>query len=257
MAYAAALKDMSEAYFDDVSHQPLLVHPLFLVCFEWPALVDSFETHKLSMQNMVHATHDLTIMKPLNPSETYSTTAHIIGIEQKKPGIFLSWRIDTLDSAHEVVATTWQGNIFLGAQLSMPQRVIEPLPDVPTTTKTQLVEQIPIEASSELAHTYTECARIWNPIHTEPSVARKSGMTKPLLHGTASLALSVSKIAKFFLDERTNRVFRIGCRFSSPVVLPEELNLNILSKSETIIHFELVAKDGRKVLDKGFVCLDT
>ena len=257
MAYAASLKDMSKEYFDDVSYQPVLVHPLFPVCLEWPTLVDCFKKHKMSMQNMVHATHDLHIFNPLTPGETYRTTAHIIGVEQKMPGIFLSWRIDTLDSRNKVVATTWQGNIFLGASLSVPDRILEPLPEIPIpyATESQVKEQVPIEACSELAHTYTECARIWNPIHTEKSVANESGMTKPLLHGTASLGLAVSKITQLLLDDKTNRISRLGCRFSSPVTLPQELNLNIISTADETIHFELISKNGQKVLDRGFLCL--
>jgi len=50
--------------------------------------------------------------------------------------------------------------------------------------------EVPIPAT--LAHVYTECARIWNPIHTDPAVARQAGLSAILLHGTATLALAVS-----------------------------------------------------------------
>ena len=48
------------------------------------------------------------------------------------------------------------------------------------------------------AHVYSECARIWNPIHTDKKVARQAGLPDILLHGTASLALSVSAILRHF-----------------------------------------------------------
>ena len=44
-----------------------------------------------------------------------------------------------------------------------------------------------------LAHVYTECARIWNPIHTDRAVARAAGLPDIILHGTATLALAVSR----------------------------------------------------------------
>ena len=51
--------------------------------------------------------------------------------------------------------------------------------------------EVPI--SSTLAHVYTECARIWNPIHTDRAVARAAGLPDIILHGTATLALAISQ----------------------------------------------------------------
>src|SRR4029077_6419959 len=50
-----------------------------------------------------------------------------------------------------------------------------------------------VAISPTLAHVYTECARIWNPIHTDRAVARAAGLPDIILHGTATLALAVSR----------------------------------------------------------------
>src|SRR5262245_63914545 len=46
-----------------------------------------------------------------------------------------------------------------------------------------------VEVPYHLGHVYTECARIWNPIHTDLAVVRAAGLSGPILHGTATLAL--------------------------------------------------------------------
>ena len=46
--------------------------------------------------------------------------------------------------------------------------------------------RVPIGAGA--AHVYTECARIWNPIHTDTAVTAKAGLPGIILHGTATLA---------------------------------------------------------------------
>ena len=46
------------------------------------------------------------------------------------------------------------------------------------------------------AHVYTECARIWNPIHTDIAVARGGRAARLILHGTATLALAVSRVRR-------------------------------------------------------------
>jgi acyl dehydratase len=47
-------------------------------------------------------------------------------------------------------------------------------------------------STAEAALVYTECSRIWNPIHTNPAVATRAGLPRPILHGTATLAMAVS-----------------------------------------------------------------
>ena len=42
---------------------------------------------------------------------------------------------------------------------------------------------VPISALA--AHVYTECARIWNPVHTDTAVADRAGLPGLILHGTA------------------------------------------------------------------------
>ena len=51
-----------------------------------------------------------------------------------------------------------------------------------------------IDVSAVAAHVYTECARIFNPIHTDVAVAEASGLPGPILHGTATLAMAVSAV---------------------------------------------------------------
>ena len=43
-------------------------------------------------------------------------------------------------------------------------------------------------------------------------------MAEPLLHGTATLALAVSEIVKSTLNSDPEKIRRIGCRFSKPVI---------------------------------------
>src|SRR5215831_17990681 len=47
-----------------------------------------------------------------------------------------------------------------------------------------------------LAHVYSECARIWNAIHTDRAAALAAGLPDIILHGTATLALAVSAVLR-------------------------------------------------------------
>ena len=83
-----------------------------------------------------------------------------------------------------------------------------------------------IEIDGGRAHIYTECARIWNPIHTDRAVARSAGLPDIILHGTANLAYGVSA-AMASSGVGPDEVRRIRCRFRAMVLLPSTLTVRV------------------------------
>jgi len=254
MAYAACLNDLLPIYFDDVTHPKLEIHPLFPVCCEWPALLDFFHENNLPMHRMVHATHDLHIYQALSLGQSYFTTAEVISLEQRKPGVYLTWKLKTVDADGTLVSETWQGNLFLGAKSEDCSAFPQIAPSTPKFSSPLVGTQVAsLEISGGFAHTYTECARIWNPIHTEKSAALLGNMAEPLLHGTATLALAVSEIVKSTLNSDPEKIRRIGCRFSRPVIAPTDLRIETLETEEKVIMFQILSQKGDVVLRDGFV----
>ena len=106
-----------------------------------------------------------------------------------------------------------------------------------------------------LAHIYTECARIWNPIHTDIAVARAAGLPDIILHGTATLALAVSRVLGHAgLDPRVAR--RVTARFTGMVLLPSSLTVRVAkAPGGRAILFEARGGHGTVVLSDGAVDL--
>ena len=66
MAYAAGLGETDTRYFDTRAPGGPAAHPLFPVCYEWPALVavrGRATPDEIAVRS-VHATHDLTVHRP-------------------------------------------------------------------------------------------------------------------------------------------------------------------------------------------------
>jgi len=129
-----------------------------------------------------------------------------------------------------------------------------PVPDVPGLSIPRLYEQV---IGSGFAHVYTECARIWNPIHTDRRVARSAGLPDILLHGTATLALAVSRIVENELGGNYVCVNRIVGRFSGMVFMPSKLVVRVLGRDSRGIAFEVVkqadADKGERVISGGYL----
>ena len=120
--------------------------------------------------------------------------------------------------------------------------------------------EIPVPVAANLAHVYSECARIWNPIHTDVEVARRMGLPDIILHGSATLALAVSRVVDHAAGGDPNRVRRLGGMFRGMVLMPSEIRLRLLA-DETgddgrVVAWDVLDAEGRPAITKGFVVLE-
>lgn len=237
MAYSAGLGER---------HFP---HPLFPVCYEWPATRQLRERAGLVPidARLVHAQHDLIIHRP-PVAETLFISGKVVAALQRKPGTLVVYRFIARDEKMELVSTTDFSALYRGANLEGGDRVSDKVDDPPRHSH-PLKNIGDISVAATAAHVYTECARIWNPIHTDVAYARAAGLPDIILHGTATLALSVSKVLNSLGIER---VQRIRCRFAGMVTMPSTLTVHASRIGDTIA-FETRSAGGEAVIDRGWI----
>ena len=238
MAYSAALGETDRRYFDTAAG--VFAHPMFPVCYEWPVSQPIRQIPELRdlLPRLVHAEHDLRLHRLPREGDRLKTSASIVGVQKRKPGAFVVFRFETSDASGKKVSTSDFGALYRGVDVDGPDRgaAIE-LP--PAAASLQAIGQI--DVSANLAHVYTECARIFNPIHTDVAHARQAGLPDIILHGTATLALSVSRLK---IDP--SRVRRIRCRFTGMVFMPSRLEVHANGAD-----FETRGPKGEVVIGRG------
>jgi acyl dehydratase len=266
MAYAAGLGDLLDCYIDTRRPQGIIAHPLFPVCLEWPTALALRAKHRgkilpAEAARGVHATHHAIIRRRLRPPLRVTTRAMIAGIEQRKPGAFEVTKFETVDDRGAPVCTTYTGNIYRQVELAGDERPAT-MPPVPTPksapARPRAEHRIPVAAGA--AHIYTECARIWNPIHTDAKVAAAAGLPAIMLHGTATLALAVSRVIASESAGDPERVAEIFGRFGAMVFMPSELSLRIIARERIdngrdAIFFEALSSEGGRAVRDGVVIL--
>ena len=132
---------------------------------------------------------------------------------------------------------------------------VETPPDLPTLrTATGEHRRYKIPIAKQAAHVYTECARIWNPVHTDRRVALAAGLPEIILHGTATMALAVSKIIDEILAGDSARITRLGGRFRAMVLMPSILSLAVQQDTSGIISYTVFTEDNEPAVSQGFVC---
>jgi acyl dehydratase len=112
---------------------------------------------------------------------------------------------------------------------------------------------IPIAWNAALV--YTECAHIWNPIHTDAAVAEAAGLPEPILHGTATLALAVSRVVAECFAGDAERVVRIAARFGAMVRMPSTLTLRIGPVQGESVRFEVLEPAGGRAIRDGLLVM--
>lgn len=267
MAYAAGLGDTLPCYLDTLRPKGIVAHPLFPVCFEWPVIL-AMRGHRGNSSltanegvRAVHATHDLMIHRPVRPGDRLSTHATVVGVEQRKPGAYQVTRLETVDAAGDPVCTTWQGGLYRGVGVTGSNRPATdvPPPPSPVEGERQARAEVSVPIAALAAHVYTECARIWNPVHTDTAVAARAGLPGLILHGTATLALAVSQILRLEAGNEPRRVRRVAGRFSAMVLMPSEITVRILARQTTaeggIVRFEVRNNEGAPAVSNGLVLL--
>ena len=149
----------------------------------------------------------------------------MVDVRQIRPGAAYTMQLDTVDvTTNDLVARTYQLGIYRGVAVEGPQSVKNAnVPDLPELEDCTAAKRYPIAVDAGAAHTYTECARIWNPIHTDRAVALAAGLPDIILHGTATLALAISHIVQRFAGDEPSRVVRLGGRFSAMVLMPSTI----------------------------------
>lgn len=226
-------------------------HPLFPVCYEWPATRLLRERAGLVPidARLVHAQHDLTIHRaPV--AEKLFVSGKVVAALQRRPGTLVVYRFVTKDEQGQPVSSTDFSALYRDVKLEGGDRAIEKVEDPPRHEK-QLERVGDIAVSATAAHVYTECARIWNPIHTDVAYARAAGLPDIILHGTATLALSISKVLNS-LGMTPDSVRRVRCRFAGMVLMPSVLTV-FASQEGRSLAFETRNGHGEAVIERGWI----
>ena len=175
-----------------------------------------------------------------------SVSGKVIAVAQRRPGAFVVMRMETRGAGGDHVSTSDYGMLYRSVTLDGGDRAIEPVEDPLPGKGLEKIGEIGIAPTA--AHVYTECARIWNPIHTDPEYARGAGLPGIILHGTATLAFSVSKV----MEKMKVTARRVRCRFAGMVLMPTELTV-FASRQGSSVAFETRSARGEAVIERGWI----
>lgn len=262
LAYAAGIGDTCDPVFDDARNGGVAARPSYCVSLEWPVVSRGRGSELLGgepqeLRRGVHASQDSHFHRPIRPGDSLTTRGRYVGIRSTRAGVLLTTRLDTVDGEGRPVTTSWSRSIFRGVDTTGPNAETEPAPDTPRLTwNGNDRRRSKIFVRREMPHVYTECARIWNPIHTEREVALAAGLPDIILHGTATWALAGREVLRAYGGGDPRRLRRLHGRFSAMVIPGTSIAVEHAPAGEAedggrLIGFRVLNAEGQEAVSQG------
>lgn len=263
MAYAAGLGHDEDAYFDTTRANGAVAHPVFPIAPEWALLTDpdsGLDTGLTIDEAMrgVHASHDLHLHRPIFQDLRVSIDAEVVGAQRTPAGALMTIRFDGLAEDGEKVWTSWMGSLYRGVSLDGEDRPPADASPPPRAASEDTSDRIRVvEIAAAAPHIYSECARIWNPIHTDRSIALAVGLDGIILHGSATFAHGVDWALET-LGAAPEAVRRVGASFRAMVPVPSTITAAVtatgrLPDGDRLARFEVRNAAGQIAVRDGFL----
>ena len=259
MAYAAGTDDLNDRYFDDTRPEGVVAPPMFGATLHWALRYVLTATTALAPAESVrgvHATHDMQFHRPIRAGDELTVRGTVVRAEGRSPGAYLVTRYETADAAGMPVLTVYYGSLFRGVAAIGEPRARDAPPPLPTAVREPAPRwEAAIAVARHAPHVYTECADIYNPIHTERSVAVAAGLPDIVVHGTLTLAYAAREILNREAAGDPARLRRIVCRFGGMVIPGTTVRVRLDGASDSddgrALSFSALAADGAPAIRDG------
>ena len=185
-----------------------------------------------------------------------TTTGTIAAIRRTRAGALTLTKLTTVDAeTGQPVVTSWSTGIARNVEVIGEDANLESPPALPEAGS-ELMETVEIFVPREMPHTYTECADIWNPIHTEREVAIASGLPDIILHGTATWALAGREIMRLCCSGDPSRLRRLFGRFTAMVIPGNTIRVEISKPLEGVIGFSVYNEKNQSAISDGLAIVE-
>ena len=261
MAFAAGVHDYKACYFDDTRPEELVGHPGLAFAFQWNSHYTAgrpYDVRAPMWRHLLHAGSDVRYARPFRIGDQITCQGRTVRLRPIKPGLLWEQRYTMVDASGATVVELDHSAIVRNARLEGPPREIDESPPLPQPAgpvdEPLWTASVPI--APEAPHVYSECADIWNPIHTERAAALAAGLPDIVLHGTATLTIAARELIDREVDGDPRRLSRIAGQYRAMVFPGHPLTVRLLERrrldnGSTAIFFDALNHEGQAAVKSG------
>lgn len=229
---------MNEAELAYVTEPELRAVPSMAAVIATPGfwMRDSRPSTGIDTVRMVHGEQSVEIHHPLPSEATVTGSSRVVSVVDKGEGkgaiVYVEKRI--VDEAGKLLATCLStvfcrgdggfsggsgGDAPLEQPLATPERAPDFSLDLQTRPETALVYRLSGD---------------YNPLHSDPRVAKAAGFPQPILHGLGTYGAACRGLLTGCFGNDSTRLRSIRARFSSPVYPGDKIVLDVWSSGADI-----------------------
>jgi acyl dehydratase len=218
-AYRAVARSAARATATSDVASP--VHPFVLA---WSAFDQAVgDVSGGSAQAVVHLAQEIRQRRPLRAGERVALDLDVLGARRDPRGVRLALRSTLVGADGAAFVEQSTSLLLIGA--TGP----EPFGTMPSPAAgsggSDWSDAVTVEVPADLPHRYADVSGDRNPIHLDPAAAQAAGFPGVIAHGMSVLALTCEEIVDRHVGGDAARVTGVGCRFSSPVLPGEPLEI--------------------------------
>lgn len=254
-AYAAATDAAIAAYEGDGGVAP----PMFGVAYSFGALTAPILDGDLDadLMRLVHGEQDMRFLRPVHPGDVIRSRSRIERIEEKSSGELLVVGIDSVNQRDEPVLRTESGLFIRGprrrdkvqGERSEREAAADAFESAPRVFEAKQA------VASDQSLRYAEASGDQNPIHVDEDVAKMAGLPGVILHGLCTMAFVHNALVRHLSGDPA-RVRRLAVRFSKPVLMNDELTIDVRGPSSGPFAVQVTTQRGDLVLQNGVAEVD-
>lgn len=214
----------------------------------WARALDT----SIDWMRVVHGEQSVTIHRPLPTEGTLlgkTVVTDLVDKGEGKGALVVSKRDIREEASGELIASVTQ-TAFCRGQGGFGGRpeAVSTLQPIPERTPDMTVS-LPTQAGQALIY---RLSGDYNPLHSDPEVARRAGFERPILHGLATFGVACRGLMAALCDNLPERVRGQDGRFSAPVFPGETIEVDIWREAPGVASYTArIAERGVTVLNNG------
>ncbi|XP_050540879.1 peroxisomal multifunctional enzyme type 2-like isoform X1 [Daktulosphaira vitifoliae] len=251
----ASVREESDLKYLYESHEDFSVLPSYAILPSLMATMSSdivtnaIPGKEFDLSQVLHGEQYLELHKPMPVDGKLVSKINISDVLDKGKNAVIVVDGKTYDEFGELIATTQICTFVLSAGGFGGKRassVIVPVVDEPNRIPDSTVVE---KTSVDQAAIYRLSGDL-NPLHIDPSFATVAGYQQPILHGLATLGVSVRHILKQYANNDPKQFKALKVRFSKPVI-PGQTLCTSMWREGNRIHFITTVKETNNIVLSG------
>lgn len=259
IAYAAATNDPITQHLDGVYAPPVFaVVPVTQIMAD--RTVSTVPDHL--MLRILHGEHDFRFHRPIEPGETLTSRANVIGIRGKSSGVTVTTLVESRSDRGDLVNEQYFVGFFRGGELDggtgedSPEHVFDE-----TLRAREPDARVRHKFDADQTFRYAEAAGDPMPIHLDDEFAQQMGLPGIIVHGLCTMAFTSHAVIGHAAAEDPARLRRLAVRFSAVAQPKHTITTDIWRKGtqngRDVYAFETAHDEGAVVIKDGLAEFDS